>query len=215
MKSLIALLFLLLTFTSCKRIDQKSVDEANLRAYQDSVRVAELRDGQLEYSRRIHVLDNTVNTLRDELKQVGKRVEVLTKTKATVKIDTLKIETVVKETFEGLTASWVYKDNLVGFRGSTVIPDSGRTVTTIRDMTFEVYLLSGIRELKDDNFEFFVRPTDPRVSVEMEGLIVNRRRFGYTRPRRWVIGLGGGYGLGFGGFTPFAGIFVGRKLVTF
>jgi len=78
-----------------------------------------------------------------------------------------------------------------------------------------VDLVGGIRQLDDENYEFFVRPSDDRVTVAMEGLVVNRKRFGYTTPRKWVVGVGGGYGLGVDGFGPIVGVLLVRKLFAF
>lgn len=204
---------LFLAFTSaCNRVDEDAVRLANLRALQDSVRVVKLREGQLEYARRMSVLSKEISVLREELRKVGSAVEFLARTEATVIIDTVEVPTVVTETFEGLTAAWAYEDNLVRLSGLTAIPRKGAAVTRIDNLQMQVVLTSGLRELRDGNFEFFVRPADNRVSVSMDALIVNRRRFGYTNPRKWVLGVGGGYGLGSGGLSPTVGLFVGRRI---
>lgn len=206
---------LFLTQRACQHADRVAILEANLRAGQDSLRIAELRNGQLEYARRVSVLSGEISTLQDQLERVGKDIEFLSQIKAEVKIDTLKVPTIVERSFRGLVASWQYGDPLLSFTGSTNIANDTTATTTIQDLRMHVELVSGLRQLSDDHFEFFVRPTDPRVSVDMEGLIVNRERFGYVVPKRWVISVGAGYGIGSDGLTPFVGVFVGRKLHTF
>jgi len=215
LRSTLLVFFLATTVVACRRQERIDVLEANLRASEDSVRVLSSKVGDIEFAKRISVLSREITVLQDELKETKGKIEVLTRTKARLQIDTLEVPTVVERHFEGLTAFWTYEDDALAFRGVTVVPDSGAAATTVHNFTVDVDLVGGIRQLSDDNYEFFVRPSDDRVTVDMEGLVVNRKRFGYTTPRKWVVGVGGGYGLGVDGFGPIVGVLLVRKLFAF
>lgn len=175
----------------------------NYEVMQDSVHVVETKYGEvlyekgsliLEKSELEEALDISKKQIKEYEKALGSKLAYINKLEAELEIkDTVKITEIVHDT---LTNSYLmsYKDDWLKFDENFNLSNPLFPEMSIYNINMNVPLKVGL----GDDYTIFVTSPNPYFNVtSMEGAVIDGSRFA-QKPKRWSIGLYGGFGLGYG-----------------
>lgn len=221
--ALIAAVCVLASLSRCNR-DKLDVAENNLKALQDTVRVYELKNGDLmsakqnlilekeNLSRHLSITDNERKEIERKLKSA---IAYIGEIEGKVKIDTLTLHDSVYIENGIANICFSYSDKWVSLDGKTEMKDSVSAATQINSIVMDVPLKMG---LTDDN-QMFVTSSNPYVLIsDIDGAQILTKK---NKPKRWGfgpyigVGVGWGVGIGFEGNTGSKGGFVAGVTVGF
>ena len=204
------LCIILLLFSKCTA-DKNERLHNNIEVLIDSVRVTELKNGDLLYSKQILEVDNKElaeavgleKSKRKEVeKELGEKIKLLAKVDGEIRIDTLILKDTVVETDFGSRINFNFKDQYLSLDGTTCL-SNGIAKTKINSLSMDVPAFIG------KNKQFFIRSENPYVSFPNIRVAEE-----ITRPKRWGLGIQVGIGCGYNlvdkGF--FAGPYIGFGL---
>ena len=205
------LCIILLLFSKCTA-DKNERLQNNIEVLIDSVRVTELKNGDLLYSKQILEVENKElaeavgleKSKRKEVeKELGEKIKLLAKVDGEIKVDTLILKDTVVETDFGNQINFSFKDQYLSLDGITCL-SNGIAQTKINSLSMGVPAFIG--KTKD---KFFIRSENPYVSFPNIRVAEE-----ITRPKRWGLGIQVGIGCGYNlvdkGF--FAGPYIGLGL---
>ena len=206
------LCIILLLFSKCTA-DKNERLQNNIEVLIDSVRVTELKNGDLLYSKQILEVDNKElaeavgleKSKRKEVeKELGEKIKLLAKVDGEIRVDTLILKDTVVETDFGSRINFNFKDQYLSLDGITCL-SNGIAQTKINSLSMDVPVFLG----KTKNKQFFIRSENPYVSFPNIRVAEE-----ITRPKKWGLGIQVGIGCGYNlmdkGF--FAGPYVGFGL---
>ena len=204
------LCIILLLFSKCTA-DKNERLQNNIEVLIDSVRVTELKNGDLLYSKQILEVDNKElaeavgleKSKRKEVeKELGEKIKLLAKVDGKIRVDTLILKDTVVETDFGNRINFSFKDQYLSLDGITCL-SNGIAQTKINSLSMDVPAFIG------KNKQFFIRSENPYVSFPNIRVAEE-----ITRPKRWGLGIQVGIGCGYNlmdkGF--FAGPYIGFGL---
>lgn len=204
------LCIILLLFSKCTA-DKNERLQNNIEVLIDSVRVTELKNGDLLYSKQILEVDNKElaeavglekNKRKEVEKELGEKIKLLAKVDGKIKVDTLILKDTVVETDFGNRINFSFKDQYLSLDGTTCL-SNGIAQTKINSLSMDVPAFIG------KNKQFFIRSENPYVSFPNIRVAEE-----ITRPKRWGLGIQVGIGCGYNlvdkGF--FAGPYIGFGL---
>ena len=204
------LCIILLLFSKCTA-DKNERLQNNIEVIIDSVRVTELKNGDLLYSKQILEVDNKElaeavgleKSKRKEVeKELGEKIKLLAKVDGKIKVDTLILKDTVVETDFGNRINFSFKDQYLSLDGTTCL-SNGIAQTKINSLSMDVPAFIG------KNKQFFIRSENPYVSFPNIRVAEE-----ITRPKKWGLGIQVGIGCGYNlvdkGF--FAGPYIGFGL---
>ena len=204
------LCIILLLFSKCTA-DKNERLQNNIEVLIDSVRVTELKNGDLLYSKQILEVDNKElaeavglekNKRKEVEKELGEKIKLLAKVDGKIKVDTLILKDTVVETDFGNRINFSFKDQYLSLDGTTRL-SNGIAQTRINSLSMDVPVFIG------KNKQFFIRSENPYVSLPNIRVAEE-----ITRPKRWGLGIQVGIGCGYNlmdkGF--FAGPYIGFGL---
>lgn len=204
------LCIILLLFSKCTA-DKNERLQNNIEVLIDSVRVTELKNGDLLYSKQILEVDNKElaeavgleKSKRKEVeKELGEKIKLLAKVDGEIRVDTLILKDTVVETDFGNQVNFNFKDQYLSLDGTTCL-SNGIAQTKINSLSMDVPAFIG------KNKQFFIRSENPYVSFPNIRVAEE-----ITRPKRWGLGIQVGIGCGYNlvdkGF--FAGPYIGLGL---
>ena len=205
------LCIILLLFSKCTA-DKNERLQNNIEVLIDSVRVTELKNGDLLYSKQILEVENKElaeavgleKSKRKEVeKELGEKIKLLAKVDGEIKVDTLILKDTVVETDFGNQINFSFKDQYLSLDGITCL-SNGIAQTKINSLSMGVPAFIG--KTKD---KFFIPSENPYVSFPNIRVAEE-----ITRPKRWGLGIQVGIGCGYNlvdkGF--FAGPYIGLGL---
>ena len=205
------LCIILLLFSKCTA-DKNERLQNNIEVLIDSVRVTELKNGDLLYSKQILEVENKElaeavgleKSKRKEVeKELGEKIKLLAKVDGEIKVDTLILKDTVVETDFGNQINFSFKDQYLSLDGATCL-SNGIAQTRINSLSMGVPAFIG--KTKD---KFFIRSENPYVSFPNIRVAEE-----ITTPKRWGLGIQVGIGCGYNlvdkGF--FAGPYIGFGL---
>ena len=206
------LCIILLLFSKCTA-DKNERLQNNIEVLIDSVRVTELKNGDLLYSKQILEADNKElaeavglekNKRKEVEKELGEKIKLLAKVDGEIKVDTLILKDTVVETDFGNQINFNFKDQYLSLDGTTCL-SNGIAQTKINSLSMDVPAFIG----KTNNKQFFIRSENPYVSFPNIRVAEE-----ITRPKKWGLGIQVGIGCGYNlvdkGF--FAGPYIGFGL---
>ena len=206
------LCIILLLFSKCTA-DKNERLQNNIEVLIDSVRVTELKNGDLLYSKQILEADNKElaeavgleKSKRKEVeKELGEKIKLLAKVDGEIRVDTLILKDTVVETDFGSRINFNFKDQYLSLDGTTCL-SNGIAQTKINSLSMDVPVFLG----KTNNKQFFIRSENPYVSFPNIRVAEE-----ITRPKKWGLGIQVGIGCGYNlvdkGF--FAGPYIGLGL---
>ena len=206
------LCIILLLFSKCTA-DKNERLQNNIEVLIDSVRVTELKNGDLLYSKQILEADNKElaeavglekNKRKEVEKELGEKIKLLAKVDGEIKVDTLILKDTVVETDFGNQINFSFKDQYLSLDGITCL-SNGIAQTKINSLSMDVPVFLG----KTKNKQFFIRSENPYVSFPNIRVAEE-----ITTPKRWGLGIQVGIGCGYNlvdkGF--FAGPYIGFGL---
>ena len=204
------LCIILLLFSKCTA-DKNERLQNNIEVLIDSVRVTELKNGDLLYSKQILEVDNKElaeavglekNKRKEVEKELGEKIKLLAKVDGKIRVDTLILKDTVVETDFGNRINFSFKDQYLSLDGTTCL-SNGIAQTKINSLSMDVPAFIG------KNKQFFIRSENPYVSFPNIRVAEE-----ITRPKRWGLGIQVGIGCGYNlvdkGF--FAGPYMGCGL---
>ena len=204
------LCIILLLFSKCTA-DKNERLQNNIEVLIDSVRVTELKNGDLLYSKQILEVDNKElaeavglekNKRKEVEKELGEKIKLLAKVDGKIRVDTLILKDTVVETDFGNRINFSFKDQYLSLDGTTRL-SNGIAQTRINSLSMDVPVFIG------KNKQFFIRSENPYVSFPNIRVAEE-----ITRPKRWGLGIQVGIGCGYNlvdkGF--FAGPYIGFGL---
>ena len=204
------LCIILLLFSKCTA-DKNERLQNNIEVLIDSVRVTELKNGDLLYSKQILEVDNKElaeavglekNKKKEVEKELGEKIKLLAKVDGKIRVDTLILKDTVIETDFGNRINFSFKDQYLSLDGTTCL-SNGIAQTRINSLSMDVPAFIG------KNKQFFIRSENPYVSFPNIRVAEE-----ITRPKRWGLGIQVGIGCGYNlvdkGF--FAGPYIGFGL---
>lgn len=212
--------------------------EQNQKALTDSVRVSKNKVGELEYSKNVLVtekkdLAKLNKELYDELKKSKGDVYELNKYVIYLKGKPQPIPSSITFTDSIVEVEWE-KDTIFNpgnsrfIKGKSIfsakiIKDSivfSKPLTTLLNDDLKLTVFQGFRE-KDGNLEVYVRSNYPGFELQdLSSVIVDPKdhpilnKFS-EKPKRFGIGVYGGYGLGINGVSPQIGIGIQYNIIRF
>ena len=205
------LCIILLLFSKCTA-DKNERLQNNIEVLIDSVRVTELKNGDLLYSKQILEADNKElaeavglekNKRKEVEKELGEKIKLLAKVDGEIRVDTLILKDTVVETDFGNQINFSFKDQYLSLDGTTCL-SNGIAQTKINSLSMGVPAFIG--KTKD---KFFIRSENPYVSFPNIRVAEE-----ITTPKRWGLGIQVGIGCGYNlvdkGF--FAGPYIGLGL---
>lgn len=230
-------IFMMLWLKSCNDArDAKSqaeiqlkINEQNLRAANDSIRIMKTKNGELEavkssFVSKLEDLQSLNENLYAEVKKEIGTVKSLIKAQGQIGRDNVVMSNELKKYPDGKTFGLLFKDiysdsaltwTLKGeskfqMENNTIFP--GKTI--IEENRLKVKLVMGFKENKD-NFEVFARSASPYVSFnDLDGVLLIPKKNDITTPpaeRKKRFGLGPNISVGIGAnFKP--SIYVGFGL---
>ena len=203
------LCIILLLFSKCTA-DKNERLQNNIEVLIDSVRVTELKNGDLLYSKQILEVDNKElaeavglekNKRKEVEKELGEKIKLLAKVDGKIRVDTLILKDTVVETDFGNRINFSFKDQYLSLDGTTCL-SNGIAQTRINSLSMDVPVFIGKKQ-------FFIRSENPYVSFPNIRVAEE-----ITRPKRWGLGIQVGIGCGYNlvdkGF--FAGPYIGFGL---
>ena len=206
------LCIILLLFSKCTADKNKRLQN-NIEVLTDSVRVTELKNGDLLYSKQILEVENKElseavgleKSKRKEVeKELGEKIKLLAKVDGKIRVDTLILKDTVVETDFGNRINFNFNDQYLSLDGITCL-SNGIAQTKINSLSMDVPVFIG----KTNNKQFFIRSENPYVSFPNIRVAEE-----ITRPKRWGLGIQVGIGCGYNlvdkGF--FAGPYIGFGL---
>ena len=206
------LCIILLLFSKCTA-DKNERLQNNIEVLIDSVRVTELKNGDLLYSKQILEADNKElaeavglekNKRKEVEKELGEKIKLLAKVDGEIRVDTLILKDTVVETDFGNRINFNFKDQYLSLDGITCL-SNGIAQTKINSLSMDVPAFIG----KTNNKQFFIRSENPYVSFPNIRVAEE-----ITRPKKWGLGIQVGIGCGYNlvdkGF--FAGPYIGLGL---
>ena len=206
------LCIILLLFSKCTA-DKNERLQNNIEVLIDSVRITELKNGDLLYSKQILEADNKElaeavgleKSKRKEVeKELGEKIKLLAKVDGEIRVDTLILKDTVVETDFGNQINFNFKDQYLSLDGTTCL-SNGIAQTKINSLSMDVPVFLG----KTKNKQFFIRSENPYVSFPNIRVAEE-----ITRPKKWGLGIQVGIGCGYNlvdkGF--FAGPYIGLGL---
>jgi hypothetical protein len=240
--AIIILLIIIVILTRCNQGDKSKIEilEQNQKSLTDSVRVSTTKIGELEYSKNILVGEkNDVVKLNKklayELKNTKGKVSELTQYIIKIGLKPTPLLTTIINTDSEYIFTWgidtVFNPgNGRSMKGETIftglvknnkiIIDSISTTLLKDELTFSV--IQGLRE-KDGNLEVFVRSNYPGFELqELNSIIINPEKHpvlnkftNKSKPKRFGVGVYGGYGIGVNGLSPQIGVGLFYNLLQF
>lgn len=206
------LCIILLLFSKCTA-DKNERLQNNIEVLIDSVRVTELKNGDLLYSKQILEVENKElaeavglekNKRKEVEKELGEKIKLLAKVDGKIRVDTLILKDTVVETDFGNQVNFNFKDQYLSLDGTTCL-SNGIAQTRINSLSMDVPVFLG----KTKNKQFFIRSENPYVSFPNIRVAEE-----ITTPKRWGLGIQVGIGCGYNlvdkGF--FAGPYIGLGL---
>ena len=206
------LCIILLLFSKCTA-DKNERLQNNIEVLTDSVRVTELKNGDLLYSKQILEADNKElaeavglekNKRKEVEKELGEKIKLLAKVDGEIRVDTLILKDTVVETDFGNRINFNFNDQYLSLDGTTCL-SNGIAQTKINSLSMDVPVFLG----KTNNKQFFIRSENPYVSFPNIRVAEE-----ITTPKRWGLGIQVGIGCGYNlvdkGF--FAGPYIGFGL---
>lgn len=206
------LCIILLLFSKCTA-DKNERLQNNIEVLTDSVRVTELKNGDLLYSKQILEADNKElaeavglekNKRKEVEKELGEKIKLLAKVDGEIRVDTLILKDTVVETDFGNRINFNFNDQYLSLDGTTCL-SNGIAQTKINSLSMDVPVFLG----KTKNKQFFIRSENPYVSFPNIRVAEE-----ITTPKRWGLGIQVGIGCGYNlvdkGF--FAGPYIGFGL---
>ena len=206
------LCIILLLFSKCTA-DKNERLQNNIEVLTDSVRVTELKNGDLLYSKQILEVENKElaeavglekNKRKEVEKELGEKIKLLAKVDGEIRVDTLILKDTVVETDFGNRINFNFKDQYLSLDGITCL-SNGIAQTKINSLSMDVPVFLG----KTNNKQFFIRSENPYVSFPNIRVAEE-----ITTPKRWGLGIQVGIGCGYNlvdkGF--FAGPYIGFGL---
>ena len=192
----------------------------NVFALNDSIRTYKTKTGSLVYEKGALIsengnLKNLNKGLSDEVKYLKDNPIVIIKTKIVVKHDTIEIPVYISAPVynqDGSISSelkWNYdKDfgngnsrKLSGKIDITIDTSMNLTSTPVHitDDEFSIAISTGLTENKDGLLEIFVKSDYPGFSVSsLDGALIDPKKSEvlkkYFPPKRWALGVYGGFG---------------------
>lgn len=240
--AIVILLVIIVILTRCNQKDKSKIEilEQNQKALTDSVRVSKSKIGELEYSKNILIGEKgdvikLNEKLAYELKNTKGKVSELTQYIIKIGLKPIEIPTTVTNVGSQYTFTWEIDTtfnpgngrNLKGetiFKGlvkdNEISIDSVRTKLLKDDLIFTV--TQGLRE-KDGNLEVFVRSNYPGFELlELNSIIIDpdkhpllKKFTKQSKPKRFGLGVYGGYGIGVNGLSPQIGVGLSYNLIQF
>ena len=205
------LCIILLLFSKCTA-DKNERLQNNIEVLTDSVRVTELKNGDLLYSKQILEADNKElaeavglekNKRKEVEKELGEKIKLLAKVDGKIRVDTLILKDTVVETDFGNRINFNFNDQYLSLDGTTCL-SNGIAQTKINSLSMDVPVFLGKTKNK-----FFIRSENPYVSFPNIRVAEE-----ITTPKRWGLGIQVGIGCGYNlvdkGF--FAGPYIGFGL---
>lgn len=207
---LIILCIILLLFSKCTA-DKNERLQNNIEVLIDSVRVTELKNGDLLYSKRILEAENKElaeavgieKSKRKEIeKELGEKIELIANIKGEIKVDTLILKDTVVETDYGTRIDFSFKDQYLSLDGTTRL-SNGIAQTQINWLSMDAPVTLG----KTKNGQFFIRSENPYVSFHNIQVAEELKK-----PKRWNIGFQVGIGVNYDlinknlGVGPYLGV---------
>ena len=206
------LCIILLLFSKCTA-DKNERLQNNIEVLIDSVKVTELKNGDLLYSKQILEVENKElteavglekNKRKEVEKELGEKIKLLAKVDGEIRVDTLILKDTVVETDFGNQINFNFKDQYLSLDGTTCL-SNGIAQTKINSLSMDVPVFLG----KTNNKQFFIRSENPYVSFPNIRVAEE-----ITRPKKWGLGIQVGIGCGYNlvdkGF--FAGPYIGFGL---
>ena len=206
------LCIILLLFSKCTA-DKNERLQNNIEVLIDSVKVTELKNGDLLYSKQILEVENKELTeavgleksKRKEVeKELGEKIKLLAKVDGEIRVDTLILKDTVVETDFGNRINFNFKDQYLSLDGTTCL-SNGIAQTKINSLSMDIPVFLG----KTKNKQFFIRSENPYASFPNIRVAEE-----ITRPKKWGLGIQVGIGCGYNlvdkGF--FAGPYIGLGL---
>ena len=206
------LCIILLLFSKCTA-DKNERLQNNIEVLIDSVRVTELKNGDLLYSKQILEVENKElseavglekNKRKEVEKELGEKIKLLAKVDGKIRVDTLILKDTVVETDFGNRINFNFNDQYLSLDGTTCL-SNGIAQTKINSLSMDVPAFIG----KTNNKQFFTRSENPYVSFPNIRVAEE-----ITTPKRWGLGIQVGIGCGYNlvdkGF--FAGPYIGFGL---
>ena len=206
------LCIILLLFSKCTA-DKNERLQNNIEVLIDSVKVTELKNGDLLYSKQILEVENKElteavglekNKRKEVEKELGEKIKLLAKVDGEIRVDTLILKDAVVETDFGNQINFNFKDQYLSLDGTTCL-SNGIAQTKINSLSMDVPVFLG----KTNNKQFFIRSENPYVSFPNIRVAEE-----ITRPKKWGLGIQVGIGCGYNlvdkGF--FAGPYIGFGL---
>ena len=206
------LCIILLLFSKCTADKNKRLQN-NIEVLIDSVKVTELKNGDLLYSKQILEVENKElaeavglekNKRKEVEKELGEKIKLLAKVDGEIRVDTLILKDTVVETDFGNQINFNFKDQYLSLDGMTCL-SNGIAQTKINSLSMDVPVFLG----KTKNKQFFIRSENPYVSFPNIRVAEE-----ITTPKRWGLGIQVGIGCGYNlvdkGF--FAGPYIGFGL---
>ena len=187
------LCIILLLFSKCTA-DKNERLQNNIEVLIDSVRVTELKNGDLLYSKQILEVDNKElaeavglekNKRKEVEKELGEKIKLLAKVDGKIRVDTLILKDTVVETDFGNRINFNFKDQYLSLDGTTCL-SNGIAQTKINSLSMDVPAFIG------KNKQFFIRSENPYVSFPNIRVAEE-----ITRPKRWGLGIQVGIGCGY------------------
>lgn len=200
--------------------------EQNIAALQDSIRTYETKNGELVSEKMALLTDkdnlkNLNKELSDDIKHLKDNPLVVTKFVTKIVHDTVYLEPEIDSTGITFNADSTVKiipftwgdstqfddNNYRKIGGSYLVQvDTGLNVTTnnflITTDEMGLSFTTGITESKDDQVEIFIKSNYPGFTpTKIDGALFDPRESDvikkYFPPKRWGVGVYGGYGLYF------------------
>ena len=206
------LCIILLLFSKCTA-DKNERLQNNIEVLIDSVKVTELKNGDLLYSKQILEVENKElseavglekNKRKEVEKELGEKIKLLAKVDGKIRVDTLILKDTVVETDFGNRINFNFNDQYLSLDGTTCL-SNGIAQTKINSLSMDVPAFIG----KTNNKQFFIRSENPYVSFPNIRVAEE-----ITRPKKWGLGIQVGIGCGYNlvdkGF--FAGPYIGFGL---
>jgi hypothetical protein len=216
---LVILLFFL--FRSCDDSSKENTYKQNITALTDSIRVYKTKNGKLIYEKAAFISENgslkNLNTeLANELKYLKDNPIVVIKTKVVIEHDTTEVPIYpvkpgvwkngeLTQTFEWNLHRYYSKDNYRYLDGNfDVIVDTNYKIKTSKlQLTTDklgIAFTTGLTENKDGLLEIFINSDYPGFKpTSIEGALIDPKKSDvlkkYFPPKRWALGVYGGYGV--------------------
>lgn len=200
----------------------------NFEAYKDSTHKIILKNGQIEYERKMYLLKNDElekynAELKRELDKEKGNVKIISGAKAIIHDTVTRIDTVSK--YKKLNDStyylpWHFEDKELGFyksiSGNTTFiltDDSIKTLNKIKssltEYKFSFDIITGVKEESKGTYKIFIRTKDDNKNISfdnIEGAILDPNLFN-KNDKDWIIfGPQAGFGNSNGSWNFFLGV---------